>query len=259
MSRPQTPPEIQNYHYEMISPRDDRSEKALSRVGEAPVAYDGLKLLYRACMEDPVPNNSAMSLQTPPKSASITFGRDARTTFVVAQPTLKPSVTSAHPKATQKRKLSHDNAPTTASHKGVKQPRYWTTEEHDLFLEALDLYGPKNVKAISQHVGTRTHTQVRTHAQKYYLRLDTEGKEMPLSSQKLMEGSLPSNLEITSGARPRPVVVDGKMMSSKAQIIANEKALRVEGRRGSRHLGVDDIDREAPVGKYLSLAGRQAA
>jgi SHAQKYF class myb-like DNA-binding protein len=49
--------------------------------------------------------------------------------------------------------------------------RYWTTEEHKRFLEALKKFGHKDVKAISNFVGTRNSTQVRTHAQKYYLRL----------------------------------------------------------------------------------------
>jgi SHAQKYF class myb-like DNA-binding protein len=55
--------------------------------------------------------------------------------------------------------------------KKQKQTRYWTKSEHELFLEALEKYGPKNVKSISEYVGTRTPTQVRTHAQKYFLRL----------------------------------------------------------------------------------------
>jgi len=51
------------------------------------------------------------------------------------------------------------------------QSRYWTKAEHELFLEALEKFGQKDVKSISTHVGTRTPTQVRTHAQKYFLRL----------------------------------------------------------------------------------------
>jgi SHAQKYF class myb-like DNA-binding protein len=55
-----------------------------------------------------------------------------------------------------------------------KTPRYWSCEEHSRFLEGLELYGAKDIKAISNHVGTRSSTQVRTHAQKYYLRLARE-------------------------------------------------------------------------------------
>lgn len=51
------------------------------------------------------------------------------------------------------------------------QSRYWTPEEHQRFLEALQKYGHKDVKSISMHVSTRNATQVRTHAQKYFLRL----------------------------------------------------------------------------------------
>ena len=72
---------------------------------------------------------------------------------------------------------------------GSRQPRYWTPEEHQLFVEAVQRYGWKDVKAISQHVGTRNPTQVRTHAQKLLLRQQKEqagvmqtqqnGRELP--------------------------------------------------------------------------------
>jgi SHAQKYF class myb-like DNA-binding protein len=49
--------------------------------------------------------------------------------------------------------------------------RYWTDEEHQKFLDALQVIGPKDVKAIAAFVGTRSATQVRTHAQKFFLKL----------------------------------------------------------------------------------------
>lgn len=57
------------------------------------------------------------------------------------------------------------------------QSRYWTPEEHQRFLEALQKYGHKDVKSISMHVATRNATQVRTHAQKYFLRLERERRK----------------------------------------------------------------------------------
>lgn len=57
------------------------------------------------------------------------------------------------------------------------QSRYWTPEEHQRFLEALQKYGHKDVKSISLHVSTRNATQVRTHAQKYFLRLERERRK----------------------------------------------------------------------------------
>ncbi|GJD05651.1 Myb-like protein I [Galdieria sulphuraria] len=54
------------------------------------------------------------------------------------------------------------------------QSRYWTPEEHQRFLVAIQKYGHKDVKAIANYVGTRNRTQVRTHAQKYFQRISRE-------------------------------------------------------------------------------------
>ena len=52
----------------------------------------------------------------------------------------------------------------------------WTTEEHILFIRALILYGG-NWKEITKYVGTRSTIQIRSHAQKFFLKLkrDKEG------------------------------------------------------------------------------------
>eukprot|EP00184_Porphyridium_aerugineum_P007862 CAMPEP_0184691702 /NCGR_PEP_ID=MMETSP0313-20130426/468_1 /TAXON_ID=2792 /ORGANISM="Porphyridium aerugineum, Strain SAG 1380-2" /LENGTH=821 /DNA_ID=CAMNT_0027149461 /DNA_START=823 /DNA_END=3288 /DNA_ORIENTATION=- len=65
-----------------------------------------------------------------------------------------------------------------------KSSRYWTPEEHDRFLDGLKIYGSKDIKNIAKHVGTRNATQVRTHAQKYYLRLSREAMraQVPMGS-----------------------------------------------------------------------------
>ena len=43
------------------------------------------------------------------------------------------------------------------SEKQIKQKKMpWTLEEKKLFLEALEKYGPKALKEICEHVGTRT-------------------------------------------------------------------------------------------------------
>jgi SHAQKYF class myb-like DNA-binding protein len=48
---------------------------------------------------------------------------------------------------------------------------WWTTEEHDKFLEAMALYPSGPWKKIARHVGTRTPRQAMTHAQKYRQRI----------------------------------------------------------------------------------------
>ena len=52
----------------------------------------------------------------------------------------------------------------------------WTDEEHRLFLEGLELFN-KDWRSIEKHIGTRTCSQIRSHAQKYFLRLQKQQKE----------------------------------------------------------------------------------
>jgi len=68
------------------------------------------------------------------------------------------------------------HTPSVSSTK-PSQGRYWSQEEHQRFVEAINRFGIKDVKAISAHVGTRNSTQVRTHAQKYFLRIEREKKK----------------------------------------------------------------------------------
>jgi len=58
------------------------------------------------------------------------------------------------------------------------QGRYWLPEEHRRFLVGLKKYGHKNIKAIAAYVGTRSTTQVRSHAQKYMKKLNRHGKTL---------------------------------------------------------------------------------
>ena len=46
----------------------------------------------------------------------------------------------------------------------------WTQVEHTRFTEALKMFG-KNWKKVEDYVGTRTGAQVRSHAQKFFLKV----------------------------------------------------------------------------------------
>ncbi|KAF6166524.1 hypothetical protein GIB67_005386 [Kingdonia uniflora] len=64
---------------------------------------------------------------------------------------------------------------TTERRKGVA----WTVEEHKRFLRGLQLYGEGDWRSISRKVVvTRNPTQVASHAQKYFLRMNNPGKKV---------------------------------------------------------------------------------
>ncbi|KAK9807321.1 hypothetical protein WJX73_001512 [Symbiochloris irregularis] len=55
----------------------------------------------------------------------------------------------------------------------IKQRERWTDNEHALFLEALQKYG-RAWRKIEEHVGTKTTVQIRSHAQKFFSKVDRE-------------------------------------------------------------------------------------
>lgn len=56
---------------------------------------------------------------------------------------------------------------------------WWTTDEHEKFLEALELFPSGPWKTIARHIGSRTPRQVMTHAQKYRQRIKRRRNRKP--------------------------------------------------------------------------------
>ncbi|GKV05699.1 hypothetical protein SLEP1_g17682 [Rubroshorea leprosula] len=91
------------------------------------------------------------------------------------------SSSSTNPPPPHPPQPSTSTATADGSSKKVRKPytitksrESWTEEEHDKFLEALQLFD-RDWKKIEDFVGSKTVIQIRSHAQKYFLKVQKNG------------------------------------------------------------------------------------
>lgn len=142
-------------------PLDKRSRKPPSRDAPSPQPYQVASASSSEATADQVIASGStgespiIQKQEPPQAPAQPIVHNVASNDAIGSSATTKSTKAAKPKADEKE----------------KGPRYWTPAEHQKFLEALEKFHFKDNKSISEYVGTRSATQVRTHAQKYFIKL----------------------------------------------------------------------------------------
>lgn len=99
---------------------------------------------------------------------------------------------------------------------GFKTGR-WTKHEHKKFLEGICIYG-NEWKRVQKHIETRSSTQARSHAQKFFLRLN---KKLNLGDIKF-ESQKDANLNLKSFNTSTNGLKHDTMMQGLGKLIINK-------------------------------------
>ncbi|KAE9357162.1 hypothetical protein PF008_g3281 [Phytophthora fragariae] len=122
----------------------------------------------------------------------------------------------------------------------------WTADEHERFLEGFRIHGHK-WKRVQQVVRTRSVTQVRTHAQKYLLKVAKLKAEKKQSSKTAEMTTLAAEQPSTSSAAAAESVDGSNTAPSTPEHGANNESPRKTPRKKVRRLehgNCDPVDQE---------------
>ena len=160
----------------------------------------------------PLSPPSKLKAPTPAGMAAMTPAAPARTTTTAPPSTITNAAAEKKDFASlTSRTVAGPNAPSKAQNSArardaksmPKATGRWTAEEHDEFLKCLDIYG-REWKKVAERITTRTAAQIRSHAQKYFKKIEAAGEGAPKAAKPaaapLVEGAPQIPAETLAGA-----------------------------------------------------------
>ena len=159
------------------------------------------------------PNSKLMSIKAPPPTgpAAMTPAAPARTATTAPNTVANAAAEKKDFASLTSRTVAGPNAPSKAQNSArardaksmPKATGRWTAEEHDEFLKCLDIYG-REWKKVAERITTRTAAQIRSHAQKYFKKIEAAGEGAPKAAKPtaapLVEGAAQIPAETLAGA-----------------------------------------------------------
>lgn len=112
-----------------------------------------------------------------------------------------------------------------SSSDSTQRGSWWSAAEHDIFVHAYEEHG-KDWKKIAELVGTRTISQVRSHAQKYFMKLQRRSarEQAKLENSKLtskVETDVPKLMSPTQVRSRERLEYENYLLRSYIQAISN--------------------------------------
>ena len=160
---------------------------------------------------DPLSAKLTSTRPTPAKPAAMTPAAPARTTTTAPSTVANAAAEKKDFASLTSRTVAGPNAPSRAAggaraRDAKSMPKAtgrWTAEEHDEFLKCLDIYG-REWKKVAERITTRTAAQIRSHAQKYFKKIEAAGEGAPKAAKPaaapLVEGAAQIPAETLAGA-----------------------------------------------------------
>ena len=100
--------------------------------------------------------------------------------FIIIAPSSVSEKTGKSADRKSNRRKSSEGSPKHQEQAEDSVSGRWTKEEHERFLKALELYG-RDWKKVQVYVATRSTTQTRSHAQKYFAKIEKDGPKEELA------------------------------------------------------------------------------